>query len=61
MMDRHHYEKLLYCHNSAMVRWIAMKFRMLTHFDPLKPSDIQTFPFLKNKYGRQPMPGHVRG
>jgi len=39
--DRHHFEKPLNSHNSAMVRPIAMKFGMVMHFHPLKPSDEQ--------------------
>jgi len=32
-----------------MVRWIAMKFGMNTHFDPVKPSDRQKFDFINTK------------
>ena len=33
-----------------MVRRIAMKFDVMTHFDPLKPSDGQKFHFLKPRW-----------
>jgi len=45
MADSHHLEKPLNHHNSAMVRRIAIKFGMMTHFDPLKPNDGQKFDF----------------
>jgi len=36
-------------HNSATVGRINMKFGIMTHFDPLKPSDIQNLMLLKTK------------
>jgi len=49
MADRHHFEKPLNRHSSAMVRKLAVKFSMLTHFDPFKPSDGQILSLLKSK------------
>jgi len=43
------FEDVLNRHNSATVQRIAMKFDMVTQFDPLKPSDGQKFEFLKTK------------
>jgi len=40
MADRQSYEKPL-TPNSTPVRRIAMKFDMMTHFDPLEPDDEQ--------------------
>jgi len=45
MADRHHFEEPLNRHKLATVRPIAMKFGMVTHFDPLKPSDGHKFDF----------------
>jgi len=39
MEDGRHFEKPLNRQNSATVRWIAMKFGVMTYFDLLKPSD----------------------
>jgi len=60
MADRHHFEKPLNCHNSAVVRRIAMKFGMTAHFDFLKVSDRQKFHFLTTKMVDDPCPD-VRG
>jgi len=53
MADCRHFEKPLTRHNSAIVRQIAMKFGMMSHIHPLKPSDGQKL-FL-NQDGGQPM------
>jgi len=43
MADSRHFEKPLNRHNSAVVRWITVKFGMITHFDPLKANKILNF------------------
>ena len=58
MADRHHFERPLNRHNSAMVRQISMKFGMMAHFDPVKPNDLQKFDLKKS---RTPMSGLVHG
>jgi len=45
MADGRHLQKPLNRHNSATVRQIALKFGMMTHFEPLKPTDDQNFLF----------------
>jgi len=55
----HYFEKPLKRYNSSMVRRIAMKFIMMTHFDPLKLIDGQKIFF--NQDGGWPMPGQVCG
>jgi len=43
-----------------MVRWIALKFVMMTHVEPLEPSDGQKFDFEKEQHGGWLMSRHVR-
>jgi len=38
MADSSYSEKLLNRHNTAMIQQIAVKFGMITHFDPLNPT-----------------------
>jgi len=45
MAHRRHFEKPLNRHKAGAVQRIAMKFSMITHFDPLKPSNGQKFDF----------------
>jgi len=49
-----HFEKPLNCYNSAPVGQIAMKFGVMTHFDPLSLSIIKMWIFLKIQDGRRP-------
>jgi len=54
MADGRHFEQPLNRHNSATVWRIVMKFDMMTHVDPFKPSNGQNFDFFKIQDGRRP-------
>jgi len=57
---RLNFENPLTCRKSATLGRIVMKFGIMTHFDPLKPSDGQKCD-LRNQNDGQLMPGQIRG
>ena len=48
-MDGRHFENPLNHHNSATVKQFAIKFGIMTHFNPLKLSHDQNFDFFKSE------------